>query len=146
MKRFSLAGNCVSGRDRRCILWTLFCRYVEAKQRHLWFYNVRMWVSVGSQCVEGWSKVETVRKKIGKTWTPRVVHTASVLCDFGPSLLVTTSLTPQVTTLGFVHLALRVHWNKVPPFFLSIGFKDYHDTMSYTIMLKNESYREIVST
>ncbi len=27
-----------------------------------------------------------MRKKIGKAWTLGVVHTASVLCDFGPSL------------------------------------------------------------
>jgi hypothetical protein len=27
-----------------------------------------------------------VRKKIRKAWTPGVMHTASVMCDFGPSL------------------------------------------------------------
>jgi hypothetical protein len=49
-----------------------------------------------------------VRKKIGKTWTPGVVHTASVLCDFRPSLLVTRC--PYMGTIEPTTLNIKL-WN-----------------------------------
>jgi hypothetical protein len=69
-ERIYLTGTCVNEQGRRYILWILLWCCVEAKQRHIWSCNARLWVSLRQSVAWGMIKVWVVCRRLGAHGQP----------------------------------------------------------------------------